>query len=176
MTTTASDLATLTTPQLLEVAGLTRRQLQHLETAGAVTPLVKGRRGHAQAAQWSVMQAVAVAYAKAFLDAGCHHSWAYAAAAWVAGQQGGALVVEFARGRTLLSLLPTGEGRLVQPYLKPDPTREQRLKVAQLDLAKCYERVLLRMHALCPPQERQALDRQLRELQAKASRAGSEGG
>ncbi len=144
MTSIGPDLLALTTGQLLEVTGLTRRQLQHFETAGAVTPLKRGRPRRGHPANWSLMQTVAAAYAKAFLDAGCHPSWAYEAARWVAGQHPAALKGEFAQGKTLLALLPTGEGRLVHPHFKTHATREQRLMVAQLDLQKCYERVCRR--------------------------------
>jgi hypothetical protein len=131
---------TFTTPELLEITGLTRSRLQQFEEAG-LAPLRKGRGGRGYWGTWSVMQAAGAAYGKAFIDAGCHHSWAYAAANWVASQHPGVLVVEFARGRTLLALLPTGEGRLVEPYLSPQATRQQRLTVVQLDLEKCYQRV-----------------------------------
>jgi hypothetical protein len=129
-----------TTRELLELSGLTRRQLQFFEGAG-LAPLRKGRAGRWNPGIWSMMQVVGAAYGKAFLDAGCHSSWAYEAAVWVAAQDPGVLVKKFALGRTLLALLPTGEGRLVEPYLPPHATREHRLIAAQLDLAKCYERV-----------------------------------
>jgi hypothetical protein len=138
---------TFTTPELLAITGLTRSRLQQFEEAG-LAPLRKGRGGRGYWGTWSVMQAAGAAYGKAFLDAGCHHSWAYEAANWVAAQHPGKLRLQFARGRTLLALLPTGEGRLVQPYLSPQATREHRLIAAQLDLEKCYQRVLRRADEL----------------------------
>jgi hypothetical protein len=136
------------TSELLELTGLTRRQLQQLEESGAVKPLRKGKQGRGHSGNWSVMQTVAAAYAKAFLEADCHPSWAYEACRWVAQQHPGALAVEFAQGRVLLALLPGGEGQLVKPALKPGATREHQLMVAQLDLQKVHDRVLRRADEL----------------------------
>jgi hypothetical protein len=149
-------VATLTTAKLLAVTGLTRRQLQRLEEAGAVTPLRKGARGAGRPGTWSIMQAVGVAYSRAFLDAGLHPSWSYAAARWVAAQHPGPLAEAFALGRTLLALLPDGRGLLVEPYLKPGATRAQRLAVAQLNLRKTYDRVLRKVEELALPRKRDA--------------------
>jgi hypothetical protein len=141
-------IPTFTTPHLLELTGLTRRQLQHMEEAGALTAHRKGRGGPGRAATWTVMQAVAAAYGKAFLDAGCHPTWAYAAAAWVAARHQGELAEALAQGRTLLALAPDGQSRLVEPYLKPGATREQRIAVAQLNLRAVQERLLRRAEEL----------------------------
>jgi hypothetical protein len=109
------------------------------------------------------MQAIGIAYAQAFLDANCDRSWAYEACRWVAAQEPGFLLLEFAKGKTLLNLSPIPEeSRLVVPYLKPGASRKHRLMVAQLDLEKCYERVLERAAELCPPEAREGL-RQMRE-------------
>jgi hypothetical protein len=131
-----------TTPELLELSGLTRRQLQRLEEAGAIVPFRRGTRGRGQRGLWSIMQAVGAAYAGAFVAAGCDWEWAPEACRWVSEQHPGELCVAFARGWTLLALTPDGQGRLVQPYLRPGATREQRLKVDKLNLARTYERVL----------------------------------
>jgi hypothetical protein len=154
-------VATLTTPRLMEVAGVTRRQVQFLELAG-IAPLRRGKGGPGNAARWSIMQAVAAAYFRAFLDAGLHPSWAYAAARWVAAQHPGPLAEAFALGRTLLALCPDGRGVLVEPYLKPGATRAQRLSVAQLNLRKTYDRVLRKVEELA-----------VRTARREAARGGS---
>jgi hypothetical protein len=133
-----------TTPPLLEISGLSRRQLQSFEQAGALRPLRRGRKGRGHSGTWGLMEIVGAAYGKAFLDANCDPSWAYAAAAWVARQHPGALGIEFAQGRTLLSLLSGRDGMLVVPYLPPEAKRATRLKAAQLNLQACYERTCRR--------------------------------
>jgi hypothetical protein len=134
---------TLTTPQLLELTGMSRRQLQSFEEAGALRPLRRPRgAGRGRAGVWSFMHVVGAAYGKAFLDAGGHPSWAYDVVRWVASQEPERLAAEFAEGRVLPNVFPGGVGWLVVPYLKPGATRKHHLMLAQLDLHKCYERVL----------------------------------
>lgn len=147
MTIAKRQLATFTTTELLELAGLTRVQLQRLESAGALTPLWIG---HGRTpSKWSPMQVVAAAYFKAFTDANCEATWAYAACHWVARQHPGELRVQMAdKNRTLLVLSPTGEGRIIEPYLKPGASREHRIMVAQLDLKPIYERIMRRADEL----------------------------
>jgi hypothetical protein len=94
------------------------------------------------------MQAVAAAYARAFLDAGAHWSWAHEACLWVAEQHPGKLLKEFAKGRTLLALALVGRSRLVEPYLKVGAKRADRLMLAQLNLEAVYNRVLQRIEEL----------------------------
>jgi hypothetical protein len=151
---------TFTTPELLQLVGLTRRQLQALEEVKSVVPLVPADRpGRGNAARWSVMQVIAVAYGRAFLDAGCHTCFAHAACRWVSDQEPGKLLAEFAAGRTLLCLAPSGESFLAQPCLGRDCTREQRLLAAKLDLARTYEGLLRRMFELVSPADRAGLER-----------------
>jgi hypothetical protein len=143
MTTDNGQMAAFTTAELMEVADLTRRQLQHLEDAGALTPLRKGH-GRVQG-QWSILQAVGAAYFRAFIEAGCQAPWSYAACAWVSRQHPGFLHQELAnKKRALVSLSPDGEGKIIEPYLQPGASREKKLLVAQLDLKPVYERVLKR--------------------------------
>jgi hypothetical protein len=123
------------------LAGATRRQLQGFEEAGALHPFRPGRKGRGGTAYWSLADALGLVYGRAFLDANCDPSWAYMAAAWVARQHPGDLTGAFREGRTLVSLSPDGQGRLVVPYLRPGASREVGMKVAQLNLQACYERV-----------------------------------
>ena len=83
-----------TTSQICELCGVTPRSLQLMIQAGAITADVnKGAKGRGKARKFSVMQALGVCYAQAFIDAGCHHSWAYEAAKWVASQKIGPLAM-----------------------------------------------------------------------------------
>lgn len=143
MTLAHGQLATFTTTELLQLSGMTRVQLQRLENAGVLKPLTVG---YARTpSKWSPMQVVAAAYFMAFADANCNAAWSYAACRWVARQHPGNLRVQMAdKKRTLLMLSPTGEGRIVEPYLKPNATREHRLMVAKLDLKPIYERIMRR--------------------------------
>jgi hypothetical protein len=136
---------------LLRLLGLSRRQLQTLEEAKAVAPSVHRGTGKGHAAGWAVMTALGIAYAKAFAAAGCHATWGWSAARWVARQRPEALAAAFAEGRVLLAMAPGGEGRLIEPRLRPGATRERRLEVAQLDLGACCRRVLRRAEELGVP-------------------------
>jgi hypothetical protein len=112
--------------------------------AGAVEPCIRGRRGRYTPSWFSLMQAVGIAYAQAFINARCHRSWAYEACEWVAAQDPESLIKEFEKGNTLLCLAPiTSQTRLV-PLNKPDATRELRIRLAQLNLEIVYKRVLRR--------------------------------
>jgi hypothetical protein len=84
------------------------------------------------------MQVAGVAYAKAFLDAGCLATWAWAACRWLSRQDPDRLRGEIQKGRTLPALTPDGQGRLIQPYLPPEATREQRRLVNALDLGLLF--------------------------------------
>src|SRR5262249_55020910 len=149
----------LTTAELCELAGVTPRTLQSLLEAGAVVPADTGAKGRGNTRRFDLMQAVAVAHAADFIRAGCDRSWANAACAWVSRQNPGRLLVDLKAGKTLLSLRPDGEGVLVEPSLPPTATREQRLMLANLNLARCYKRVFDRAHARATPEERATLDR-----------------
>jgi hypothetical protein len=162
-----NDLPTLTTGELMALSGLTRMQVQRLEEGGVIRPLRTGARGRGNSAVWSFAQALGGAYYRAFVDAGCHSSWAGAACVWTSSQPMGELMVAFQEGRVLLALLPTGEARLLPPSL--DMTRPYRLKAAQLDLSKVYERLLRRMIGYSAAAYRPALTRLAAEVKGLAA-------
>jgi hypothetical protein len=164
-------LRTLTTPELMALSGLTRMQLLRLEVGGVIRPLRPGSRGRAHASVWSFAQALGVSYWKAFIDAGCHSSWAATACEWVTAQPMGELMIAFQEGRTVLYLGPTGEGRLLAPDLEPGATRAYRIKVAMLDLSKVYLRMLRRMIGYAAPEHRPALERLAEEVRRMAAEA-----
>jgi hypothetical protein len=141
---------TFTSAEVCELCGITPRTLQLMIAAGAVVPLIKGSKGRGNARRFSLTQAVAIAYGAAFLDANCHHDWAYEAVRFVASQTPGQLEAAFRQGRTLANLLPDhlGQSRLVKPYLKPEATREQRLMVDKLNLEAWYRRISRRAEEL----------------------------
>jgi hypothetical protein len=149
----------LTTDQLCELAGVSRRTLQSLIEAGAVVPTEKGAKGHGNSRGFTLMEALGVATAADWIRAGCDRSWCNAACAWVSRQNPGKLLVELAGGRTLLSLRPDGEGVLVAPSLGPHATREQRVMLANLNLAATYRKVFNRAHAAASAGERAELDK-----------------
>jgi hypothetical protein len=149
----------LTTDQLCQLAGVSRRCLQSLIEAGAVVPTEKGAKGQGNSRGFTLMEALGVATAADWIRAGTDRSWANAACAWVSRQNPGKLLVDLMGGKTLLSLRPDGEGVLVFPYLPPHATREQRLMLASLNLARTYRRVFDRPHAAATPAERADLDK-----------------
>jgi hypothetical protein len=161
-----NDLPSLTTGELMALSGLTRRQLQLLEVGGVVIPLRPGSRGRAHASVWSFAQCLGVSYWKAFIDAGCHSSWAATACEWVTAQPMASLLVAFQEGRVLLALLPTGEARLLPPSL--DLSRAYRIKAAQLDLSKVYLRMVRRMIEYSAPEHRPALERLAQDVRRMA--------
>ena len=142
-------LPAFTTQDVCEIADISPRGLQLMLLAKAVVPVASGGPGRGRHRRFSVQQTVAVAYGASFLAANCVHSWAYAATSWVAAQHPGALIVEFAQGKTLLALLPHGKSRLVEPYLEPQAGHDKHLLLSQLDLSKCYWRVLKKATERC---------------------------
>jgi hypothetical protein len=133
-----------TSTEVCKLAGVTTRGLQLMLEAGAVAPVVRGSRGRYTPSRFSIMQTVGIAYAQAFINAKCHRSWAYEACAWVAAQKPDVLIKGFDKGNTLLCLAPiTAQTRLV-PLNKPTASREMRIRLAQLNLAIVYRRVLRR--------------------------------
>jgi hypothetical protein len=76
----------------------------------------------------------------------------------VSRQNPGRLLIDLKAGKTLLSLRPDGEGVLVAPSLPPHASREQRLMLANLNLAATYKRVFDRAHAAASAGERAELD------------------
>jgi hypothetical protein len=138
-----------TTPQLMELTGLTRGQVQRLEEAGALVPLRRGKQGRGFCAMWSFEQAIGTAYYLAFLDAGCHATWGYGACDWVSRQPSGALQSQLeGKKRILLALSPNGDGQLIEPHLPPGASREQLLKVDKLNLVTLYDRIKRRADEL----------------------------
>jgi hypothetical protein len=140
------------TRELMWLTGLTRLQLQRMEEKGVLIPSRKGKKGRGYATTWTIMQAVGLAYARVFMDAGCHTAWAYDAARWVSRANPGELVIAFMEGRTFLNLSPVDrrQSRLEAPYLPPKATREQRLMLMKLDLEKCYWKVMFKALDLLP--------------------------
>jgi hypothetical protein len=136
--------------------------VQLLVKSGVLVPSIRGRgcgdRHGSAPSYFSVMQTIAVAYGEAFKAAGAHASWADEAVRWVASRHPGELLLEFARGRTVLFLLPGGGGLLADPKLGPETSREHRTLAAALDLEKCYERVWRRLLTLAPESVRPKLE------------------
>jgi hypothetical protein len=132
---------------VVQVSGITRRRLQLLVEEGYLTPLARGKR-YLEPQTFSVMQCVACAYGECFRKAGIDQCWRDEAIAFVARLTIADLLAAFKEGRVLLSLVPeaTEQSRLVQPYLKPGASREDRVMLANLDLSKCYYRTLKRLH------------------------------
>jgi hypothetical protein len=132
------------TKHFLALAQIKRHQLQTLERLDVVHPVEPGRVGRGGGARWTFMQAVAVEYYRAFTAAGMHSTWAVLAAKWVQRQSARELAKQLKAGKTLLSLTPDGDGHLVEPRPKSTMSREQRIKLAQLNLGWVLVRVLRR--------------------------------
>jgi hypothetical protein len=132
-----------TTNELMTIAGLTRGQLQRLEEAEALVP---ARKGHcAVTSLWTIMDVVGACVYKAFFDAKCTATWAFAACTWVSRYPENKLLAEMAdKERALVALSPNGDGRIIEPYLQPGASREHRIMVARLDLKRIYERTIKR--------------------------------
>jgi hypothetical protein len=145
------DETIVTTPDLLRLVGMTRANLQQFENSGAVVPHVRGGSGRRNCHKWTFLQLVGLAYGKAFLDCGFHCTWAWEACDWVSRQEPGSLVVQFAKGRTLLCMSPgrAGQGRLIEPKLGMDAPREKQVMAANLNLKTIYERMWRRARAWC---------------------------
>jgi hypothetical protein len=174
-----NDLLQNDTADFLYATGLTRVQLQRLEEAGALVPVVRGRRGNARPSRWTCLQAVGAGLARAFSDCGLHPSWGHAACQWVSRQRPGALETELAKGHTFLVLGPDGTGKLVKPNPQGNPAN--RLRYALLDLRKIYLRVMGRLWDTCPEPQRSAFREahkvmfELTERLAAARAAAAEG-
>jgi hypothetical protein len=144
-----SEHRALTSAEVCEVAGCTPRQLQSFLELCPLEPVVKGSKGRGCSHGYSLWQCVCVAYGRACLEAGCHHDYAYRVVKWLAGQYP-RVVAPLARGETLVSLTPTGEGRMV----KPDPAadRKEKLAAAKLDLLCVHQTVLNKVMRLAESQ------------------------
>jgi ribosomal protein L37E len=140
----AGHQAVFTTAQAMAVTGLSRRDIQRFEVEGGLRPFRPGRRGAGGTSFWSIMQVAGLAFGTAFLDAELDCQWAFAACLWLARQQPGPLRAELEMGRTLISLSPDGEGRLVKPKREGLSPENLRL-LKQLDLKAIYDRTIERL-------------------------------
>src|SRR5262249_15695644 len=112
----AGQQAVFTTAQAMAVTGLSRRDIQRFEVEGGLRPFRPARRGAGGGSRLgSMMEVAGLALGKAFLDAELDCQWAFAGCLWLARQEPGPLRAELEMGRTLISLSPDGEGRLVKP-------------------------------------------------------------
>jgi hypothetical protein len=143
----AGHQAVWSTAQAMAVTGLSRRDIQRFEVEGGLRPFRPGRRGAGGTSLWSIMQVAGLAFGKAFLDAELDCQWAFAACLWLARQEPGQLRAALEVGRTLISLSPDGEGRLVKPKKEGLTPKNLRL-LKQLDLKVIYNRTLKGLRAV----------------------------
>jgi hypothetical protein len=147
-----------TTPQLLQLSGLSRTQLQSFVLTRTLLPVIPGGRGRGGTGLWSAMQIVAAAHAANMMTAGCDRSWINGSALWISHQEQESLPVAFAEGRTCLALFPDNQGELIIMPVQQDSSRTYRLLAAWLDLEKTYKRVMRQLVDVVParPQPRPA--------------------
>ena len=162
MNVTSTEDFVYSTKDLLELSGLTRRQLQALEATGALKPVVKGRQGRGGSAHWSFMQVFGAAVAKAYAEAGATPAFTREMCEYVATQHPGKILLEFALGHHLLPV-PLGLG--------PKATRLARLFLAQTNLEAIYERLSKAALARCEQEFRPELRRMYEDAKRKAAEA-----
>ena len=155
------------------VSGLTPMQIRSMIAAAGIKPVVlqiKAGRGHCH--RFSHQQCFAISYGAALLRAKCAHDWAYGASAFVATQTLDQLLLEFAKGKTVVVPGADGQYRLSQVIVPADdPSKAWWDSVS---LKECVYRTHRKMLRLYDPHDAEELSRLwqkcLEEAQAAALR------
>lgn len=99
----------LTAGDLCELTGISTNTFRSMTNNGALTPVANGE-GPGNHKLYSVLDAVAAAYGKSWLDAGVNYSFAADVTRFIASQKPARLEQAFAEGRTLAIF-----GSLIKP-------------------------------------------------------------
>jgi hypothetical protein len=167
--------STLLKAELAELAGVSIRFIERLVGKGVIVPSDPGGHGRGLVSRFALMEALGVATCAAFVQAGLHVEWAYTACETLATMEPGKLLLDLAAGRTFLALRPEGGGVLVEPYLSPKATREDRLLLARLNVASIYKRLLARLLGKVPEEYRPALAELAARIGEQAAAASDKG-
>jgi hypothetical protein len=165
------NAGTFTKVEIAELSGVTIRFIERLCAKGVIIPHVVGGCGKGDKSRYAIMEALGVSVCAAFVKAGLHQEWGYAACQCLAAMEPGRLVLNLAAGRTFLALRPEGGGVLVKPYLSPNATRGDRLLLAQLNVGSIYRRLLARLMEKVPPHYRPGLGELADKIAEKVSAA-----
>jgi hypothetical protein len=126
---------------VLQMSGLNRKELERFLSHG-FRPAKRGRAGRWYPHQFDILDIVALRYGATLITAGCHPSWAWMAAAWVADQNPGYLLVQFELGNTHVVPQPAGACYMATPQLPPEASRQVRLIYSQMSLKRVYHETI----------------------------------
>jgi hypothetical protein len=130
---------------VLRITGLPQTTLNRW--SDLVRP-VNNHAGHGNHRKFSVMQTLALAYAKVWADQGCGFPWVREVVKFVANLSQDDLETHLNAGRRLLIPMPEhlGGSHLVEPQWYDDP--KQRALSQALDLGHCYATVMSQVNRL----------------------------